>query len=229
MEGCRVKKKQTPPAPAQPPPERSNRERLLWLLEFLRRDIAALRPGELLDLRNDVFPYLHEPTLATGVPDDPDLPALKPARAEDADPVVVLARDLLARVQSELRTGVEALEQRDSWQPFGITPDRPGPQWSLERRDDRTVVRAYVGTWKTITLATAADLLARWWSELRRCAYPRCNVLFLPEEGRQKYHDKKCSANARWHRLPPRNHQREKERRVLGNGPGRGSRGRKKR
>src|SRR4051794_2007780 len=128
-----MKRKQTPPAPA--PPERSDRERLLWLLEFLRRDIAALRPGELLDLRNDVFTYLHEATSATvTVLDDPDLRALKPAQAVDADPIVVLARDLLARVQADLRNGVDALHRAGSWQPFGITPGQQGPQWSLEKR-----------------------------------------------------------------------------------------------
>ena len=214
-----MKAKQTPPATGKPAQEGSDRERLLWLLEFLRRDIATLRPGELLDLRNDVFPYLHEATLATLTVHER---ALKPARAEHSDPIVGLARDLLARVQRELRAGVDALQQTGSWQPFGLTPDRPGPQWSLEKRPDGTVVRAYLGDWKTITLAAATDLLAQWWSELRRCAYAPCSVLFLPEEGRQIYHDKKCSALARWHRLPPRDHQKEKERRILRNGPGRG-------
>jgi hypothetical protein len=50
------------PAPQAVAPraaEFSDRERILWLLEFLRRDVASLRPGELISLRNDVFPYLH--------------------------------------------------------------------------------------------------------------------------------------------------------------------------
>ena len=64
-----MKKKQPslgPAAPAHPARGRSDHERILWLLEFLQRDIAALRPGELLDLRNDVFAYLHEPTVGDG-------------------------------------------------------------------------------------------------------------------------------------------------------------------
>ena len=81
-----------------------------------------------------------------------------------------------------------------------------------EARADGTVRRAYAGNWSTITLASAADLLAHWWSELRRCAYPPCSVLFLPEEGpRQKYHDRKCSALIRYYRLPKvkRNYKQE--------------------
>lgn len=226
IEGSANEEKATPSAPLPGP---ADRERILWLLEFLRLDPAVLKPGRLLDLRNDVFAYLHEATLATvTVHDDPDLRALKPARAVEADPIVILARHLMARVRRDLRTGVEALEKTGSWQPFGLTPDRPAPRWSLERRADGTVYRAYCGDWKTITLGSAAELLAQRWPELRRCAYAPCGVLFLPNEGRQKYHDPKRSALARWHRLPPRNHQKEKERRVLGNGPGRG-RGRQKR
>jgi len=223
-----VKTKRNPPAS---PPVEPNRERIVWLLEFLRRDMTTMKPGELLDLRQDVFTYLHEATLATIThDDDPDLRALKPAHALATDPIVVLARDLLTRIQRQLRTGVESLEQAGSWQPFGLTRDGQGAQWSLERRDDGTVVRAYCGDWKTITLAAAADLLMQWWPQLRRCAYPPCSVLFLPEEGRQKYHDAKCSGLARWYRFAPkRNRQVEKERRVLGTGPGRGSKRRKPR
>ena len=60
-------------------------------------------------------------------------------------------------------------------------------------------------------MESAADLLAQWWSELRRCAYGPCSVLFLPEEPRQKYHDRKCSALIRYYRLPKvkRNYKQE--------------------
>jgi hypothetical protein len=208
------------------PTEPRHEARIVWLLEFLRTDLSALGPGALLDLRNSVFPVLHEGQQATVTDfDDPDLRALKPARAVDADPVVGLARDLLARVQGALRAGVEALQQTGSWQPFGLTPDRPTPKWLLKRRDDGTVRRDYGGDWKTITVASAADLLMDWWPRLRVCRYPACGVLFLPEEGRQKYHDPKCASLARWHKwAPKRDPQKEKERRALRNGPGRGRR-----
>jgi len=55
----------SPPAATPPPPERSDPDRIVWLLAFLRRDVAALGPGELLALRDDVFPYLHDADQAT--------------------------------------------------------------------------------------------------------------------------------------------------------------------
>ena len=52
---------------------------MLWLLKFLRCDLAALRPGELLALRNEVFPYLHGESRATlTVFDEDELLALGP-------------------------------------------------------------------------------------------------------------------------------------------------------
>ncbi len=47
-----------------PPPHRSEREHVLWLLDFLRRDIANLRSGELLDLRDDVLRFRVEASAA---------------------------------------------------------------------------------------------------------------------------------------------------------------------
>ncbi len=205
----------------------ADKARLIWLLDFLRADLSqkAMPPGALLDWRNQVFANLHESSLATvTAPDDPDLAALKPAYADERDPTVALARDLLTRVQFELLEGVKSLEQSGSWQPFGITPGS-GPLWSWERRSDGQIVKAYCGKWSTITLATASDLLLANWSQLRRCAYSKCRALFLPKENREIYHDRKCSANKRWSDFSPkRDHQREKERRILKTGPGRGRR-----
>lgn len=198
---------------APPGREHSDRDRLFWLLDFLRADLDALPPGALLDLRNSVFPVLHEEQQATvTVLDDAELRALGRVRdVADSDPVVMAARRLMAGLQSQLRAGAEALQRTGIWQPFGITADHPSPHWSLERRADGTLRRLYTGTWSVITIASAADLLMEWWPQLRRCAYTTCNVLFLPDEGRQKYHDPKCSGLARWHRLPKakRNYKQE--------------------
>lgn len=211
--------KKRPPRPAPLPPAK---DQILWLLEFLREDLSRMKAGKLLDLRNEVFANLHEATRATMLADDPDHAALRPAHAEESDPVVALARELMSGVQRELKAGVESLERSGSWWPFGIEPNLPAPRWSLERRSDGSVFRAYIGTWRTITIASASDLFAQWWPELRFCAYDQCRALFLPEEPRQKYHVPKCSADARWRRLPKRDLQKEKERKALRNGPGRG-------
>jgi hypothetical protein len=191
---------------APPVPEHSDRERILWLLEFLRRDVAALRPGELLDLRNDVFPYLHCGDLATvTVFDADDLRALGPLPPRRADvnshQVIAAARDLMAGLQDQLRVGIDVLQQAGAWQPFGLKG--PAPHWSLERRADGTVRRSFMGAWNTITLASAVDLFVRWCPQLRRCDYKPCRAWFLPTHGRQHYHDARCAAKARYQRFKP--------------------------
>ena len=49
-------------------PEPSARARIAWLLDFLRRDVEALRPGEWLDLRVDVQRLLW-PEMRYGAPE----------------------------------------------------------------------------------------------------------------------------------------------------------------
>ena len=66
------------------------------------------------------------------------------------------------------------------------------------------VRRSYLGTWSTITLASAADLFVRWWPQLRRCKHTPCQAWFLPTHGRQRYHDARCAAKARYERFKPK-------------------------
>jgi hypothetical protein len=208
------KQEREPTPPAGPPPRlgRSDRERIVWLLEFLRCDLAALQPRELLALRNNVFPYLHEADLATLTDFDPDeLRALGPVPPRRTDltseQVIAAARQFMVGLQGQLRSGVEAL-QAGAWQPFAR--ERPAPHWSLERRADGTFRRIYMGAWNTITLASAADLFVRWWPLLRRCQHEPCRAWFLPTHGRQRYHTRRCSAEGRYQRFKPtRNYKDE--------------------
>ena len=60
MKTSRQQQRRSAPGDVAPPVQKySDRECMLWLLKFLRCDLAALRPHELLALRNEVFPYLH--------------------------------------------------------------------------------------------------------------------------------------------------------------------------
>jgi hypothetical protein len=166
--------------------------------------VAALRPGELLDLRNDVFPYLHYGDQATvTVFDANELRALGPVAPrrpnEDSHQVIAAARNLMAGIQSQLRSGIDTLQDVGVWQPFGL--QGPAPPWSLDRLADGSVRRTYLGAWRTITLASAADLFVRWWPQLRRCEHEACHVWFLPEHGRQRFHDAACAARARYQRF----------------------------
>ena len=81
----------------------------------------------------------------------------------NAEQVVAAARNLMAVLQDHLRAGIDALEA-GAWQPF--TREGPAPHWALERRADGTIRRIYMGACQTITLASAADLLVRWWPQL---------------------------------------------------------------
>ena len=206
MKTSRQRKRRSAPGDVAPPGQQySDRECIRWLLEFLRCDLAALRPRELLALRNEVFPYLHRKSHATlTVIDEDELLALGPVPPTrpgvDAQDVIAAARKLMGRLQDDLRAGVNAL-QAGMWQPFGR--QGPAPSWSLERGDDGAIVRAYMGGWHTITLASAADVLVRWWPELRRCKHEPCGAWFLPTHGRQRYHDARCASAARYQRFKP--------------------------
>ena len=206
MKTSRQRKRRSAPGDVAPPGQQySDRECIRWLLEFLRCDLAALRPRELLDLRNEIFPYLHCKSRATvTVVHEDELLAHGPVPPRrpgvDARHVIAAARTFMGRLQDDLRAGVNAL-QASMWHPFGL--QGPAPPWSFERGDDGAIVRAYMGGRRTITLASAADLLVRWWPELRRCKHAPCGAWFLPTHGRQCYHDARCASAARYQRFKP--------------------------
>jgi len=205
------------PQVAAPAAERSDRECIVWLLTFLQRDIPGLDSTELLVLRNEVFQHLHEAQLAAVTDHLPDeqrgLGPVPPRRADmTSKQVIAAARQLMANLQNELRNGLEAL-RAGAWCPFAL--QGPAPRWSLERRPDGTFQRAYMGAWNTITVASAADLLMRWWSQLRQCEHESCRAWFLPTHGRQRYHTARCSAEARYQRFKSkRNYKNEYARRY---------------
>ena len=206
MKTSRQRKRRSAPGDVAPPVQKySDRECIRWLLKFLRCDLAALRPHELLDLRNEVFPYLHYKSRATvTVVHEDELLAHGPVPPRrpgvDARHVIAAAREFMGGVQDALLAGVNAL-QTSMWHPFGR--QGPAPPWSFERGDDGAIVRAYMGGWCTITIASAADVLVRWWPELRRCKHEPCGAWFLPTHGRQCYHDARYASAARYQRFKP--------------------------
>ena len=147
MKTSRQQKRRSVPGDVAPPVQKySDRECILWLLKFLRCDLAALRPHELLALRNEVFPYLHGESRATlTVFDEDELLALGPGSPRrpgvESRHVIAAARELMGGVQHDLWAGVNAL-QAGMWHPFGL--QGPAPPWLFERGDDG---RSYVPTW----------------------------------------------------------------------------------
>lgn len=182
----------------------SARVRMQWLLEFLRRDVDALTPGELLDLRLEIVPF------GFGMPVDE-----RPAGDTPAFPDDDTALKVLGELQLELRGAMEALDDGRMWLPFGITDEqrksprvaaeasavaywngavpvtpKPPPVWVVEPFGDG-LHRRYSGDFDTLFRLAAEALLIEFWP-LRRCKYEGCQAWFLPRHGRQRYHTPSC-------------------------------------
>jgi hypothetical protein len=219
-----TKKKKKAPAP-------SADKRVAWLLAFLDRDVTALRVGELLDLGVDVVRYLLDPR-ATIVPGEDDAEAvifLKAISKDEARPawlpegdvtgteniteddVLALKRPLLQRLQDTLRLGMRDLARGKAWVPFdgNVVP----PKLRVQRRRDGTLGRSYyAGPILPVLLASAIDLIAQFWPQIRRCQYAPCGKFFIPDHGHQRFHDPKCSGLSRQERFQvehPRDHKQE--------------------
>lgn len=133
------------------------------------------------------------------------------------DDVMSLKRPFLQKLQDTLRGGMRNLFDGKAWVPFdgNVVP----PKLLIQRRRDGTLGRSYyAGPILPVLLASAIDLLAEFWPQIRRCANPDCAggqpVFFLPSHGRQIFHSPKCSGIVRQKRLPPRNYAEEERRRA---------------
>ena len=191
-------------------PAPSEKDRIDWLLGFLRRDLAGLRPGARLDLVDDVRRYLREPADALLLHAPPDGYGLGLGRTAPPQP-----EPNLQALQDELKRGAGILYTGAlHWvPPFG----KRGLRWRYRVRTDGSVVRQYMSDEvQTLAMVAGADLLAAWRRQLRQCEH--CGGWFRQTHGRQRYHDARCSASARQARFTsvhPRNYEQEKERRIL--------------
>lgn len=219
----------------------SDQQRAAWLLGFVQQDVDNLRPGELLNLGEDVERYLLDPrmTIAPGDGDENAMVILK-ARDREPDPDPHLSwlharrRHLLQRLQINLRAGMRALHDGKEWSPFAEAPkdrtispdDNVAPSWTYVRgEEDGEYQRRYEGPLLTVLLISAGDLLMQWWRKVRRCKNADCKAapdgaFFLPHDGRQRYHDERCAGLARWHRKAQRDrdHKKEETRRLYRRG-----------
>jgi len=208
----------------------AGRERVRWLCEFLLADLSEPRHDELLALGVDAARYLlgpqarldedervmltgsdeREEDTETGVPYPPSLVA------------AVRRLSVLRRLQAVVRAGTDALDSESRWAVSDVVmvsdlesteKVQPAPPaWVLEEQDDGTIARRYEGDVGAVLAASAAGLIAEWWPELRRCDYDRCGALFLPEHGRQRYHQPACSNRARQARHVAENGSPDQER-----------------
>jgi hypothetical protein len=227
------------PAPKEVAPEPSSQQRVTWLLDFLQRDVASLRVGELIDVGIDAVRYLLDPKAVISRGDDdadavvffkgvlewekkigppPEwIPLGDATGTEDIteDEVFTLKRPLLQAFQNKLRLGIQQLHEGQGWFPFDA--DMAPPKLLVQRREDGTLGRSYyAGPILPVLLASAIDLLTQSWPEIRRCKYEPCGKFFLPGHGRQLFHDSKCSGLYRWNRYiaeHPRDYKQEMIRR----------------
>ena len=216
MKTSRQRKRRSAPGDVAPPGQQySDRECIRWLLEFLRCDLAALRPRELLVLRNEVFPYLHDKSRAAVTSSRGRVACARARLTETTWRGVLASHRCRPRAHGRGTGRTSGRRQRTAggmWHPFGR--QGPAPAWSFKRGDDGAIVRIYLGKWRPITVASAADVLVRWWPELRRCKHEPCATWFLPTHGRQWYHDARCASAARYQRFKPtRNYKAEYARR----------------
>src|SRR5712671_3062861 len=109
-----MKKTVNPTSPAVPAAE----ARIDWLLDFLQRDLMALRPGERLDLRDDWARLLafRDPAIdlhAVTPPDGWAYALTKLKGAPDVEYFDALAID----VQTTLKAGIAKLGAGRLWEP----------------------------------------------------------------------------------------------------------------
>jgi hypothetical protein len=168
-----------------------------------------LSDAEALILHDDAARYLQ------GEPPQPYTLALA-AKGRASEAGVVTARQHLANLQVGIRYGSHALTETPghaSWHPFS----GGGPGWKMVQAPDGTLVRFYIGDWLTVSVAAAADLLMRWWPQLRPCA--GCRWLYLPAHGRQRFHEAACAARVRYEKFKAsRDYTAEKVRRYASDG-----------
>jgi hypothetical protein len=172
-------------------------ESAVWLAAFVGRDLAALSPGEHLDLMHGVNRHLWP--FEVGFP--------------EFDRV-------LGDLQAELRAALDSLERDHSW-----SLPRPIIR-TLYRLQASTLDRAVRAVWaqggpavlrkdptqraafessapteqrESAIRGAAYDLLAAWYPQLRRCGH--CRAWFLPRHGRQQFDRADCSARSRWERF----------------------------
>lgn len=224
-------------APLSTPSNQPEREGIDWLLAFLRRDLHELRPGERTDLARDVRRYLDPSGVQARAGEPNPLARLTDAGNEETATTDAQRDALLRQLQATLMAGISDFEHQGEWRVFedkwrwlkavGAGPDdsevltgRGGLTWVFRRLPNGPVGRYFEGDLSSVLLATAANLLMRWWPELRRCAH--CDTLFMPSHGRQQYHAPACSSNARWKKFAltrQRDYHAEYKRRVKGGKP----------
>lgn len=210
--------------------ERNALERMKWFLHFAELNLATLRPGDWLNLREDLWYVTHG-----FVPSEIDHERRKniPLSVEELEQ---FTPEEVAVAQAYVHDWLK----RNAWREAQDEEKLPGQPMSREEQLQRAKAPAYYvstnplkGRIRSVTfsadpsgftgVAVEADditdmllfaLLGAWCNinrfELRRC--PACEKVFLIEHGRQSYCSAKCKNRAASRRFRSANSQKERTR-----------------
>ena len=158
-----------------------------WLFGFLRSDLAALSPAELLAMRANAWAFVRPEIVELSWTGD-ELPPL----------------NTLTAAQADLRAGLQRVV-RGEW--FEL---ENGIRYGIARMGGRIIKGSYAGTFEDLFRAAAMETVQGFWSHLHEC--PRCHSIFL-KVGKQKYCSSSCATRTHWDafkaRRPARDHHEE--------------------
>jgi hypothetical protein len=164
-----------------------------WLFVFLRTDLGALTPGQLLGMRADVWAFTR-----------PEIIEHKSWGSENLP-----TAEVLAALQTDARAGIQSVRDGE-W--FDL---EKGIGYGIALMGDRIVRGSRRGTFEDLFRDKVMDTVQTYWERLQEC--PRCHGVFL-KIGKQKYCSPTCARRTHWDafkaRRHDRDHHREYERRA---------------
>jgi hypothetical protein len=164
-----------------------------WLFVFLRTDLSALTPGQLLGMRADVWAFT-----------DPEIIEDSSWGSESLPPP-----EVLAALQTDAHAGIQRIRDGD-W--FEL---EKGIRYGIALMGDRIVRGSRRGSCEDLFREKVMEILQASWAQLREC--PRCHGVFL-KIGKQKYCSSTCAQRTHWDAYkagrPPRDHHGEYESRT---------------
>ncbi len=154
-----------------------------WFFDFLRTDLAALTPGQLLGMRADLWAFVR-PEIVQNRSWDGFLPPV--------EIMETLQRDALAGIQ---------LVREGKW--FEL---EAGITYGIARMGNHIIRGSRRGTLQDLFRAAVIDTVQESWDRLRDC--PHCHALFL-KVGKQKYCSPTCAGRAHWDAFKARGSARD--------------------
>lgn len=163
-----------------------------WFFDFLRTDLAALTPGQLLGMRADLWAFVR-PEILQNKSWDGDLPTA----------------GILEALQRDARAGIRRVREGE-W--FEL---EAGIAYGIARMGNRIIRGSRRGTFEDLFRAAVMDTVQAFWPRLHEC--PRCHAIFV-KVGKQKYCSPTCASRSHWDafkaRRGARDHHHEYERRA---------------